>query len=93
MVESLDCLFHPGTLISCFSELRLRLEGSVAHDDNLSALLGLRGEDDIVALFPALHDKGLAWEDMGCEPGVDLSELLRVLRAVLLLDDPRAEAV
>ena len=92
MVESHDCL-STLNFISYFSELRLRLEGNVAHDDDLSALFGLGGKDDVVALFPALDDKSLTREDMGCESRVDLSELLRVFRAVLLLNDSRAEAI
>ena len=75
------------------SESSLGLERDVALSCDQAALLGLGGEDDIVALLPALHYEGLAWEHVGGEPSVDRLDALRVIVGVLFLDHAGAESV
>ncbi len=62
-------------------------------DDDLATLLSFGGKNDVVTLFPALDNKSLTWEDMRCETSVDLSKSLRIIGAILLLDNSGAIAI
>ncbi len=62
-------------------------------NNNLATLLSFGSKDDVVTLFPALDNQSFTGEDMRCEASIDLSKSLRIIRAILFLDNSSAVAI